>query len=247
MKTAERHHLKTNEFAQRVADATQFWNTHRSTVTAAVVLVIAAIAAAGGYAAYRQQRAAQAGAALADAEAVAAAPVAPAGTPGAAAPPAGTYATTEARDQAAADKFLAVATTYGAAPEAIAARYRAASLFAQLGRRADAEREFKAVIDKDGGLYGRMARLALAELQAQAGQYDAAIQAFRDALARTDSDLPADGLLMQLGRTYLLAGKKTEALQTFTRVIDEHPQSLYAGEARREVDALKTGVAGKTS
>jgi tetratricopeptide (TPR) repeat protein len=120
-------------------------------------------------------------------------------------------------------------------------------LLAQVGRRADAEREFKAVADKDTGLYGRMARLGLAELQLQGGQYDAAIQTFRDALARTDSDLPSDGLLMQLGRTYLLAGKKTEALQSFTRVVDEHPQSLYAGEARREADALKAAAPGTSS
>jgi hypothetical protein len=246
MKTAERHHLKTNEFAERVASATQFWNTHRSTITAVAVILVVALVAAGAFVGYRQQRGAKAGAAFSEAETIATSPVAPPATPGTAAPPAGTYATAGARDQAAADKFLAVATTYPATPEGLAARYRAATLFAQLGRRAEAEREFKAVADKDSGLYGRMARLGLAELQVQGGQYDAAIQAFRDALGRTDSDLPADGLLMQLGRTYLLAGKKTEALQSFTRIVDEFPQSLYAGEARREAEALRMAAAGKS-
>lgn len=247
MKTAERHHLKTNEFAERVAGATQFWATHRSTVTAVALIALVAIVAAGAFAAYRQQRSSKAGAALSDAEAIASSPVAPPATPGAGTPPAGTYATVEARDQAAAEKFLAVAATYGSTPEGLSARYRAATLLAQLGRRADAEREFKAVAGKDSGLYGRMAGLALAELQVQGGQYDAAIQAFRGALARPDSDLPADGLLMQLGRTYVLAGKATEALQTFTRVVDEHPQSLYVAEARREADALKAASVGKSS
>lgn len=247
MKTAERHHLKTNEFAERVAGATQFWATHRSTVMMAAAIALFALVAAGAFAAYRQQRASKAGAALAEAEALAVAPVAPPAAPGAGAPPAGTYATAEARDQAAVDKFLAVASTYGSTREGLAARYRAATLLAQLGRRADAEREFKAVADGDAGLYGRMSRLALAELQVLGGQYDAAIQAFREALARADSDLPADGLLMQLGRTYLLAGKTTEALQAFTRVIDEHPQSLYVAEARREADALKAAAAAKSS
>ena len=250
MKTAERHRLKTNEFAERVAGATQFWNANRSTVTTVAVVLLVAIVAAGAFVGYRQQRAAKAGAALSDAEATASAPVAPpvpgvGGTPPT--PAAGTYATAEARDQAAADKFLAVATTYGSTREGLAARYRAAALFAQVGRRSDAEREFKAVADGDSGLYGRMARLGLAELQVQAGQYEPAIQTFRDALARQDSDLPADGLLMQLGRTYLLAGKKAEALRSFTRVVDEHPQSLYVGEARREAEALKAASVGKSS
>jgi TolA-binding protein len=246
MKTAERHHLKTNEFAERVAGATQFWNTHRSKVTTGAAVALAVIVATGAFVGYRQQRSAKAGAALSEAEAIASAPVAPAGTPATGALPAGTYATAEARDQAAVEKFLAAATAYGSTPAGLAARYRGAMLLAQLGRRSDAEREFKAVADKDSGLYGRTARLALAELQVQGGQYDAAIQTFRDTLARTDSDLPADGLLMQLGRTYLLAGKKAEALQSFTRVIDEHPQSVYLAEARREAEGLKSASAGKS-
>jgi outer membrane protein assembly factor BamD (BamD/ComL family) len=44
---------------------------------------------------------------------------------------------------------------------------------------------------------------------------------------------------MQLGRAYLQAGKKDEATRAFTRVVDEFPQSLYAGEAREKISELK--------
>ena len=248
MKTAERHRLKTNEFAEQVATATEFWTTHRSKVTTAAVVALVLLAAVAGYTAYRQNRTAKAGAALAEAMAVAAAPVTPAAVPGSTPPPqaAGSYASTEARDKAALEKFQAVAAQYGSTQAGLAAKYRAAALLAQLGRRADAEREFRAVVQQgSGGIYGRMAQLGLAEVQVQAGQYDPAIATFREALAKGDTDLPADGVLMQLGRACLPAGKTSEALQAFTRLVDEHPQSLYVAEARREIDALKT-TAGKS-
>jgi outer membrane protein assembly factor BamD (BamD/ComL family) len=52
--------------------------------------------------------------------------------------------------------------------------------------------------------------------------------------------MPTDAVLMQLGRAYLAAGKKTEARQTFTRIVDEFPDSQYVPDARRELDSLKT-------
>ena len=45
---------------------------------------------------------------------------------------------------------------------------------------------------------------------------------------------------MQLARTYRSAGKIEEARQTFTRVVEEFPTSLYSAEARRELELLKT-------
>jgi outer membrane protein assembly factor BamD (BamD/ComL family) len=52
---------------------------------------------------------------------------------------------------------------------------------------------------------------------------------------------------MQLGRAYALAGRKAEALQTFSRIVDEFPQSLYAADARREADALRGGTTERQS
>jgi outer membrane protein assembly factor BamD (BamD/ComL family) len=44
---------------------------------------------------------------------------------------------------------------------------------------------------------------------------------------------------MQLGRTYLDAGKPSEAQQVFSRVVEEFPNSPFSGDARRELDTLK--------
>ena len=44
---------------------------------------------------------------------------------------------------------------------------------------------------------------------------------------------------MQLGRTYLEAGKRSDAQQTFNRLVEEFPDSPYSGDARKELDSLK--------
>jgi tetratricopeptide (TPR) repeat protein len=89
-----------------------------------------------------------------------------------------------------------------------------------------------------------MARLGLADVQVSSRRFDEAIRTFREFVAQP-GDLPIDGLLMQLGRAYRLAGKRVEALQAFNRIIQEFPQSLYIAEARRQADALR--AAGSAS
>jgi outer membrane protein assembly factor BamD (BamD/ComL family) len=44
---------------------------------------------------------------------------------------------------------------------------------------------------------------------------------------------------MQLGKAYLDAGKRADAQQTFTRLVEEYPESPFTGDARRELETLK--------
>src|SRR5436189_2279279 len=89
------------------------------------------------------------------------------------------------------------------------------------------------------GIYAQMAQLGLAEAHARAGQYDQAINAFKELAQRKDGPLPVDGILMQLGRTYLEAGNRADAQQTFTRLVEEYPESPFTADAKRELDTLK--------
>jgi TolA-binding protein len=84
-----------------------------------------------------------------------------------------------------------------------------------------------------------MAKLGLAEAQARSGQFDQAINTFKDLAQRKDGPLPVDGILMQLGRTYLEAGKRADAQQTFNRIVEEYPESPFTGDARKELETLK--------
>jgi outer membrane protein assembly factor BamD (BamD/ComL family) len=44
---------------------------------------------------------------------------------------------------------------------------------------------------------------------------------------------------MRLGRAYLDAGKRSDAQQTFNRLVEEFPESPYTSDARRELENLK--------
>jgi TolA-binding protein len=109
-----------------------------------------------------------------------------------------------------------------------------------LGEAASAATTYQQVIDRAGnGLYGQMSRLGLAEAQAQTGQYEQAINTFKDLAQRKDGEVPIDGVLLRLGRVYVDAGKKSDAEQTFNRLVEEFPDSPFSADARRELDQLK--------
>ena len=80
--------------------------------------------------------------------------------------------------------------------------------------------------------------MGLAEALTSEGQYDRAIKEYTDLAAQRDGLLPVDGVLVQLARAYVKAGKTNEARATFKRVVDEFPSSTYVGEARTQMALL---------
>ena len=78
-------------------------------------------------------------------------------------------------------------------------------------------------------------------MQARQKKYEPAINTLKELSTTAKDELPLDGVLMQLGRTYALAGRKAEAVQTYQRLTTEFPSSAYAGDAKKEIDALKAG------
>ena len=240
MKRTERHHLKENELEKFARRAREAFETRRRETMAAVVALLVIGVVAIGYWAYRGRVQTRAHALLAAALAVQEARVGPPAAPGAGAASTLSFATERERSLAALAKFKAAADAYPTSDAGIFARYMEATTSMALGNAADAAREYQQVIDRAGdGIYGQMARLGLAEAQARAGQYDQAINTFKELAQRKDGPLPVDGILMQLGRAYRDAGKREDAQQTFNRLVEEYPQSPFAGDAKRELDGLK--------
>ena len=242
MKRSERHHLKENELVAFVDRSRAVIVERRRQIVAVVIGLLVVLAGVIGYAAWLNATEGKAAAMLTDAESVLEAQVttpAPA-APGQPAPkpPAGTYPSEHAKLEAALPKLAAVYTKYPSTDSGVAARYYAANALAALGRRADAEARYQEVIDKRG-VYSQMARLGLAELYANAGQHDKAITIYKELTAEPKGDMPVDGILMQLGRAYAQAGRRSEAQQTYTRIVQEFPESLYAADARKELEGLK--------
>jgi TolA-binding protein len=244
MRAKERHRLKENEFARTVAQAQQVMATRGRDIVTLVVVVIAALLLAGGFAWWRQSRNDKASTVLAEALSIEEAPViAPAKpAPGSPLPvqQAGTFPTDQARLEASLPKLQQAADSYPNTDAGITARYHLAAVLAQLGRYAEAEQRYKEVADKAGSkLYGRTARLGMADSLVAEGKYDDAIKIYQELSTDKNSQLPVDGVLMQLGRAYMKAGKKNEAAHAFTRVVEEFPQSQYATDARREMEEAK--------
>ncbi len=246
MKATERHKLKENEFARTVANARQMLEERGRDLGFMAVAIVLALVALGGYTWWRQSRNEKANTLLAGALAVHEAPVvAPAEpTPGSPVPveQPGTFKTERAKLEAALPKFIETAERYPTTDAGIAARYHAAGVLAQLGRFSEAEQRYQEVIDKGGRtIYARTGRLGLADAQLAQGKFDPAIAIYRDLSTESNPQLPVDGVLMQLGRAYLRAGKKEDAARAFNRVVEEFPDSVYVADARRELEAAKKG------
>ncbi len=244
MKRQERHKLKENEFARSVAHARDIFETRKRDLTLGIGLAVALLAVVGGYVMWQQSVADRASTLLGAALAMHEAPVMPPPAPVAGgAPPVqqpGTYPTERARMEAALPKFIEAADRYPNTDAGITARYHAAGILASLGRHTDAEQQYQQIVSKAGSsLYARTARLGLADAQAAQKKYDGAITLYTEISRDTSSQLPVDGVLMQLGRACAQAGRKEEAVRAFTRVVDEFPQSLYIADARRELELAR--------
>lgn len=239
MKSTERHHLKDNELAHLAANARDLVQERRGPLLGVVIAVVLVLAAVGGYVGWRNRVEGQAHSQLAAALAVEDARVGPPAAFGSA--PSGlSFVSQREKSQAALTKYKEVADAFPTSDAGLFARYRQAATYMDLGAPKSAAEAYQQVISQGGdSLYAQMARLGLAEAQAQSGEYDAAITAFRDLSQRKDGQLPVDGVLMRLGRTQAEAGKTGDAEQTFNKLVQEFPDSPFTADARKELDQLK--------
>lgn len=244
MKRTERHRLKENEFARTVAHARDAIEKRQRAIALFALAVVVLLVVLGGFTWWRYSQNANANEMLASALAVHEAPVVPIPEPAPGSPAPvqqpGTYPTERARLDAALPGFLEAADRYPNTDAGIAARYHAAGILARLGRYAEAEEQYSRVAERAGSsIYGRTARLGLAEVQVAQGNYDGAIDIYTEISRDPGSQIPVESVLMQLGRAYTQAGRKEEAVRAYTRIVDEFPQSLYAPDARREMEEVK--------
>jgi TolA-binding protein len=245
MKSTERHKLKQNEFGRTVAQARDVVAERQREITTAVVAVVAVLVVVGGYFGFRASRNAKATTLLASALAVAEAPVVPPPPPApGSAPPIqapGTYRTERERAEAALPKLQAAADAYPNTEAGITARFRLAGTLSELGRHAEAEQRYQEVVNKSSSrdIYHYTAQLGIGEARLAQGKAADAVSTFQALATDTNSRLPVDGVLMQLGRAALVAGKKDDASRAFNRVVDEFPQSLYVAEAKEKLAELR--------
>jgi tetratricopeptide (TPR) repeat protein len=248
MKSTERRHLKEHELANAVTRARDYIEPRRKQLTGAVIAIVVVVIAVIAVIMVRQRSASRGQDLLAQAMVALNARVVPpqAGDPtdvpaAAQFENTGTYRTETAKLTAAVPKLKAAADAYPDSDAGITARYHLAGAYAALGQSSDAIREFDDVIKRAGNdsLYGRMARFGKADTLARANQLDAAIAQWRELAAQNSAEVPQDAVLMELGKAYTQKGNKDEAKKTYTQLVEQHPDSVYTGEARQELENLK--------
>jgi len=240
MKAKERHHLKENDFATNLRRATDAVEGNRRPIVAGLGMLVLVVVIGGAYFYSRRHTANAAGEMLGTAMAIEQSPIAPPSTlPGAKQQP-GTYPTEQAKNDALLASYQQVATSYPSTPSGLAASYHAASTLLAMGRYDEAVAAFRAVTTKAGetSFYGTLAQLGAAEALEGAGKHDDAIKGLTDLAALRDGALPVDGVLMELARACLKAGKVQDARAAFKRVVDEFPSSAYVDDARQQIAAL---------
>jgi TolA-binding protein len=247
MKRIERHHLKDNELATTLADLSRGVEARRNQLKWSAVAVLAIVVLGVGISVWRQRQQSRGQELLAEAMVALNARVVPATAAGAEGEPAaaqigatGSFSTEEAKLTAAIPKLQAAADGAPGSAAGVTARYHLAGALAAVGRHADAIAAFEEVSRRAGpdSFYGRMARMGRADAQVKAGQFDAAIAGWKELAAQHPEDLPVDALLMEMGLAYRAKGDTAEARKTLTQVVEQHPNSPYAPQARAELDAI---------
>ena len=159
-----RKELKRDKFALEVEHTFDFFEEHRKETLryGALALVVLLIATSVYF--YRSRMKAQRGQALTATLQVLEAPVGPA-TPGVVSFPTGA-----ARDEAATRKLTEVAAKYPGTDEGVIAQYTLASMAADAGRLAEAEKLLKDAIATGNKIYGSLAKVSLAQIYFASGR-----------------------------------------------------------------------------
>jgi FimV-like protein len=241
MRTSERHRLKENELVIALRHLNEFYVRHQRQITMALVAILVLAVAAAGFYAWRRNVESQAVEALARAMVIAEARVMPP-TPGAdpSAPPTqqpGTYPTEQAKLEAALPKFLEAADGYPSTDAGRMARYHAAATLVALGRFDEAIQQYDQ-LTRGNSLIAQSARLGKAEAQLRAGRFDDAIAGFKEISDSPTTNLPKEGVLLELARAYRAAGKTEDARNTLNQIVEQHGDTPFAATAREELEKL---------
>jgi len=202
-----RKELKSDKFALEVQHGLSFFEEHQKEILRYGGIALGVVALAFGAGTYRQHQRGLRQQALGRAIQVQETGVGPVVPGGAAA-----FPTQQVKDEAALKAFAEVKTTYPGSDESKIAEYYTASIRADQGNLAEAEKGFQEVAQKGNERYASLAKLSLAQVYFAEGKEDLAEKTLRDLAAHPTVFVSADQANITLARA-LIPTKPAEALK----------------------------------
>jgi hypothetical protein len=245
MKAELKKQIKQDEFAGGVSMAMAWLRAHEREATTTALVVVAVLAGWLGFSSWSRSRARSAEDAFAGALKTFHAPV----TGESVVPEGNTekvYATSADRYRQAAQEFAEIGRRYGSQPAGHRARYYEGLCRLELGQFDEAHKALSEVAAQRDGktLTPDLARLSLAALEVRRGKLEDGVKLYRQMVDDASLAVPRDHVLMSLSAALENARRPGEARDTYLRLADEFPGSVYAAEARRRADFLKEPAAG---
>ncbi len=200
-----RKELKTDKFALEVEQTVTFFEEHQQQLLRYGGIALVVVLLLVGYMFYSRHQQAQREVALYQAIQIEEAPVGPP-TPGANT----NFPTQEAKDQIAVKAFSDIVTAYPHSAEGEIAQYYLASIYADQGKLADAERNFKQVADNGGDQYASLSKLSLAQIYFADGRASQGEALLRALMAHPTLFVSKDQAAIALAH-YLAPKNPTEA------------------------------------
>jgi predicted negative regulator of RcsB-dependent stress response len=237
VRSATRHQLKQNSFAETTAETISWARDNQSKLTTVLIAlaVVAALVVSGwAFVNYRNQQASQE---LSSALQKYNAPVRPAGEP--ASPLMLSYASGAERAKAANADFARIADKYSFTRNGRIARYFEGVTFHDMGDNAAAEKQLQQVAGGWDKETASLAKLALASIYQDAGKTQQAVDLYKALMEKPTTTVGKTTAEYELASLYEFNHQPLEAIRLYEKLQKDYPTSPIGQIASQKLQTLR--------
>jgi predicted negative regulator of RcsB-dependent stress response len=237
VRSATRHQLKQNTFAETTVETISWAVENQSKlIAAAIVVAVVAALAIGGWA-FVNYRNSQANQELTDAIQKYQAPIRAAGEP--ASPEVLSYTSGAERAKAANADFTRIADKYSFTRNGRIARYFEGITLHDMGDNASAEKQLRQVADSWDKEVGSLAKLALGSIYQDTGKTQQATDLFKGLIDKPTTSVGKTTAQFELANLYEANHQPLEARKLYEQMQKDNPTSPIGQMAAQKLQTLR--------